>query len=284
MELRIGTRGSKLALLQTQRVVKKLEKEVPDIEVEVKVIRTAGDLRHGRAGFGMFVNEINRAVLRGDIDIGVHSLKDLPTRLPKGLELACVPERLDPNDALISRSGVNLYNLPQRSVIGTSSSRRKAEIFHLRPDLKTRKIRGNIDTRIKKMKDGFYDAVVISWAALERLGLWKEAAQKFTFEEMVPAVGQGAIGVVCKKGGVHFLDKINDELAWREVTCERAFLAELGVGCRACAGAVAKTGSGTIELTAMVHVGGRVLLKLKGRDPTELGKKAGRMLWRAKST
>lgn len=285
MKLKIGTRGSRLAILQTGIVVEKLKTVIPDLREDIKTIKTAGDLRRGKVSTGAFVNEINRAVLRGMIDIGVHSLKDLPTRLPRGLELACVPDRATPNDALVSRDNVGLFNLPKGSVIGTDSPRRIAEISSLRPDLKFKKIRGNIETRIRKVDEGLYDGAIIALAALERLGIRDRAAQVLGLEEVVPAPGQGALGVVSRRGaGSGFLKKINDARAWTEVTCERTFLEELGSGCRGGAGAIAKIKGKDIELIAVVHDGGRRLIKLTGRDPVALGRRAGKILCWAKST
>lgn len=285
MRIRIGTRGSRLALLQTRRVVEKMKAVVPNLKEELKVIKTSGDLRRTKISSGMFVNEINQAVLKGEIDIGIHSLKDLPTKLPRGLSLACVPERLTPNDAFISRDGADLHSLPKGSVLGTSSPRRRAEIAHLRPDLKFEDIRGNIETRIEKMERGLCDGIIVALAALQRLGLQKRVVQLFEPDEIVPAVGQGALAVVCKEGKTRdFLRKINNRHAWREVMCERAFLTELGLGCKACVGAVAQAKGKNIELIAVAHEGGRRLLKLKGPDPIELGKKAGVMMRQAKST
>lgn len=280
MRVKVGTRGSRLAILQTRRVIEKMKTVIPNLKEEIKVIKTSGDMRRTKISPGAFVNEINQLVLRGKIDIGVHSLKDLPTRIPQGLSLACVPERLAPNDALISRDNVGLYSLPEGSVLGTSSPRRKAEIAHLRPYLKFDDIRGNIDTRIRKMERGLYDGIIVALAALQRLGLQKRMAQKFELDEVVPAAGQGALAVVCKRDG-DFLDKIsqiNDEVAWCETMCERTFMEKLRFDCKTPAGAVARLMGGEIELTVVVHRNGRQLLKLRGRDPKNLGMKAAEMV------
>jgi hydroxymethylbilane synthase len=284
VRLRIGTRGSRLALIQTRAVVDKLKAVVPDLEEDIRVIKTSGDSRRGKIVRGMFVNEINRAVLKGEIDIGVHSLKDLPTRLPKKLEIACVPERKSPNDALVSRGSLDLQGLPLGAVIGTDSRRRIAELSFIRPDLRFRKIRGNIETRIRKVDEGLCDGVIVALAALERLEIEGNVAQVFGLEEIVPAPGQGAIAVVSKRNTeLSFLKRINDARSWSEVTCERAFLEELGSGCRGGAGAVARAKGRNIKLIAVVHDGGRKLIELTGRDPIKLGRKAGRVLCRAKS-
>ncbi|MFN4133240.1 MAG: hydroxymethylbilane synthase [Candidatus Hadarchaeales archaeon] len=283
MKVRIGTRGSRLALAQTQRVIKKLKAVAPKLKPEVMVIRTSGDAGL-RKKPGAFVNEINMALLEGKIDIGVHSLKDLPTKLPGGVVLACVPERLRPNDALVSRENTDIWKLPSGAVIGTDSPRRVAELSSLRPDLKFKEIRGNVDTRIRKIEDGIYDATVVALAALERLGL-NRAAQIFKLDEVVPAVGQGALAITARVDMIYpFLKKINDQKAWIETTCERVFLESLGGGCKSGAGAVARVMNGKIQLICVVHRGGRRLLKLTGSDPVELGRKAGVMLCQARST
>lgn len=279
MRIRIGTRGSRLALLQTQRVMKKMKAAIPNLKEEVRVIKTSGYLRKN-VSQGMFVNEINRAVLDGDIDIGIHSLKDLPIRLPRGLSLACVPERLAPNDALISRDGADLYSLSKRSILGTSSPRRRAEIARLRSDLRFKDVRGNIETRIQKMESGFYDGIVVALAAIQRCGLLKLVAQRFGLDEVVPAAGQGALAVVCRRDE-DLLDKIpliNDEVAWRETICERTFMEKSRFSCKTPAGAVAKSTNRKIELIAVIHRGGRRLLKLKGQNPIELGTKAAEIM------
>ncbi len=285
MKIKIGTRGSKLALVQTRIVVKKLKGVVPDIEEEIKIIETSGDTSGRKIVRGMFVNDINRDVLRGEVDIGVHSLKDLPTELPKGLEIACVPERRSPNDALISRGNLKLFELKKGAVIGTDSPRRTAEVSHLRPDLKFEGIRGNIETRIRKVDEGLYDGTIIALAALERLGMKRRASQIFKLDEVVPAPGQGALAVVSKKGGrLGFLKKINDDNAWKEVACERAFLEGVGSGCRGGVGAVARVRGKRTELIAVIHDGGRKLVRINGDDPISLGKEAAGIICKAKST
>lgn len=275
MRIRIGTRGSKLALLQVRRVVMKLKSIIPRLEVKVKVIPTSGDFGQGR--FGRFVREINRAVLEGGVDAGVHSLKDLPTKLPKGLRLACVPERLDPNDVLVVRGGSSLDDLPSKATVGTSSPRRRAELLHFCPNLRVVEIHGDLIARLNKMEAGFCDALVVARAALERLGMLYRVSYEFGLHEFVPAAGQGAIGVVCKEGELEFLAEVNDHRAWMETTCERAFMRELGPNLRSTAAAVARAEDG-IKLIAVVHAGGRQILELEGENPEEVGAQAAKIL------
>lgn len=280
MRVRIGTRGSNLAMIQTQRVIEKVKSIIPNLVPEVKIIKTSGDMRQNIVESGIFVNEINKAVLQKKVDIGIHSLKDLPTKLPKGLTLACIPERLSPNDVLLSRDNSGLYELPSGAIIGASCPRRKAEIKHLRQDLRLDVIRGNIETRIKKMQDGHYDGIIMALAALERLGLQGLISQLFKLEEVVPAPGQGALAVVCREDDDlgQKMTEINDEKAWQETTCERTFLEKLKFGCMSSAGAVARSKSGKIQLIAVIHHGGRLLLKLGGKEPRALGEKAARVI------
>lgn len=277
MRVRIGTRGSELALLQARSVAEQIESVQSDVYTELVEIETSGDRGRGGKGPGMFVKEVNRAVAEGEVDIGVHSLKDLPTDIPTELSLACVPERLSPNDVLVSPSGNDIHSLPSGSIIGTGSLRRKAEISAQRSDLEFEKIRGNVDTRIGKVEGGEYDALITSMAALERLGLTEKAVQEFEFEEVVPAAGQGSLGVVKRTGdgNVDFLNSIYDEDFHREAICERAYLKELGLGCRAGAGIIARVKDAEIKSLAVLHDSeGRRLVKLRGKDPAELGRRA----------
>lgn len=278
--VKVGTRGSKLALVQTQRVIEKLKEAIPDLELEIKVIKTTGDLSLRTSTAGIFVDEINRALVNGEIDMGIHSLKDLPTKLPPGIKLACVPERLAPNDVLVSRDGSTLYELPSGSIVGTSSPRRRAEILNIRPDLVISDMRGNVPTRLESVESGRYDAAVFARAGLERLNLTEKISQEFNLEEVVPAPGQGALGVVCRSDDEEIFDKllrINDKDAWRETICERTFAKALGLGCEMPMGAVARMVGDQIELIAVVHSNGRRMLRLGGRDPVELGRGAARI-------
>lgn len=281
MKVRIGTRGSELALIQTRAVISKLKSVSPDIETEVKIIKTAGDKSRKITGEGVFVKEINRTVLEGEADVGVHSLKDLPTSLPEQLTLSCVPERLDPSDVLVTKNGDELEDLPSESIIGTGSPRRIAEISCIRDDLNFKKIRGNVDTRIRKVEEGKYDGLITSSAALQRLGLEDKTSQKFDCRKVVPAGGQGALGIVCREGEAqkYLLPEIDDEEKHIEAASERAFLRELGLGCRSGAGVISKHDGKQITLYGVVNnERGRKTIELSGEDPSKLGIKAAREL------
>lgn len=281
MEIKIGSRGSDLALIQTNTVMRKLKEANPAMEANIEVIKTSGDLRRKPSGDGVFVKEIDMAVLNGEIDIGVHSLKDEPTSLPKGLSLRCVPERLDPADVLVTEDGSLLEDLPGGAIIGTGSPRRRAEIARLRPDLELHDIRGNIPTRIEKVQNGGYDGLITSCAALKRMELEDVAAQKFEPSKVIPAAGQGALGVVCREGeeSKWMLTEINNEEKYRQTTCERTFLKELGLGCRSSVGAIAETVGGKIKLLGgLSNEDGRQTVEMVGKDPFEIGSKAGKVL------
>lgn len=282
MEIKVGTRGSDLALAQTKSVVSDLKSCHPNAEVEIETIKTSGDLKSKPFGDGVFVKEIDMAVLDGEIDIGVHSLKDEPTDLPEGLNLGCVPKRLNPCDVLIAKEGNNLRELKKGSLIGTGSPRRKREIGRLRPGLNFKNIRGNIPTRIEKVENGEYDALVTSYAAVDRMGLKGKISQKFDFKEVVPAAGQGALGVVCRSGEEEKLklDKLNDEEKYLQTSCERSFLRELGLGCRSGVGAIAEVEDEYLRLFGVLNEEGkeRLTVKMEGEDPIELGKRAGEVI------
>lgn len=281
MKVKIGTRGSKLARLQARRVSEKIKKVDDSLKIEIVVIETSGDRGKG-GGTGKFVKEINRAVHRGEVDIGVHSLKDLPTKIPEEVVLASFPERLTPNDVLVSSDGDSFRELPSNSVIGTGSPRRRSEISYLRSDLKFEDIRGNVDTRIEKIESGDkYDALVTSMAALERLGFREKADYQFSFREIVPAAGQGTLGVVSRRDDekVDFLSSIDDGNVNIASISERALLEELGLGCRSGVGAVAEVGEDLIKITSVLHEGGsRNIAMISGKEPEKLGREAARRL------
>jgi hydroxymethylbilane synthase len=283
--LRLGTRGSQLALAQARLVADRLEAAAPGLAVELVTIVTAGDrdqatpLAAGERP-GWFTTAIQEALQRGEVDIAVHSLKDLPTRRPQGLVIAAVPLREDPRDALVSRTGAPLRSLPPGAVVGTGSPRREAQLRELRPDLDIRPIRGNVETRIRKVREGEYDAAVVALAGLRRLGLEAEAAEIFGFEELLPAPGQGALAVECRADDARargLLARIDDPAVRLAVTAERSFLAAIEGGCSFPAAAYAEHFGTTLKLHALVASGGRIVRSKMG-GPAETAAGLGRQL------
>lgn len=260
-EIRIGTRGSQLALWQANHIKSCIEAAFPDKAVELEIIKTTGDRITDRplaavGGKGLFVKEIEAALLDGRIDLAVHSMKDMPGQLPPGLTIGAIPEREVPFDVLISRDGSLLENYPQGAVIGTSSLRRGSQIKHARPDLSIRSIRGNLDTRLKKLKSGEYDAIVLAAAGLKRLGQESEITQILDEQTMVPAVGQGALCIETRENDPDMADILGvlDHRSTRIcVEGERAFLKEIEGSCHipvACFGKL--TEEGQVIFTALV--------------------------------
>jgi hydroxymethylbilane synthase len=238
----IGTRGSPLALWQARHVAARLRAAhgLPEEAIALKVITTSGDRISDKplrnfGGKGLFTKEIDEALLEGAVDLAVHSVKDLPSLLPEGLIIAAVLPRADVRDAFISTKAESLAALPPGAVIGTSSLRRAAQLRRRRPDLGVVDFRGNVETRLRKLGDGRADATLLALAGLERLGLAAHATAIFSTDEMLPAVGQGAIGVTCRADDEATrarLDAINDWTSATAVACERAFLARLDGSCQ----------------------------------------------------
>ena len=252
--LTIGSRGSQLALWQAHHIADSLR--ALGVETRIEIIRTTGDHLQTASlvqagGKGLFTKEIEEALLAGHIDLAVHSLKDLPTDSPEGLEIAAIPARENPHDALIGRT---LAQLHSGARIGTSSQRRSAQLLLLRPDLVIEPIRGNVDTRIRKVKEGQYAASLLAVAGLHRLGLEQEIAQIFSTQEMCPAPGQGALAVQTRtRGGAKDICGRLDHRATRQaVTCERGLLAALGGGCQLPVGALAETRGSTLRVSAII--------------------------------
>jgi hydroxymethylbilane synthase len=258
--LRIGTRGSALALWQAHHV-EALIKSQPDAPgVELVRIRTEGDVRtdvplwqlRGRA---FFTKEIDKALLGNEIDIAVHSLKDLATALEPGIDLAAALQREDPRDALISRTGARLADLPRGAQVGTSSLRRRAFIARLRPDITLMELRGNVPTRIERVKSGDFDAIILASAGLRRLGLDGHISELLSPEEFPPAVSQGAIGVCMRTGDAEagrWLQKLDDRASRLATTAERALLRRLEGGCQVPLGALGTLEGDTLRLQAVV--------------------------------
>lgn len=258
VELVVGSRGSELALRQTRWVIDRLEKATPGLICRVEIIRTTGDKvadvpLANMGGRGVFVKEIEDSLIRGDIDIAVHSAKDLPTETPDLLCIGAYPDREDPRDALVSRLG-GLADLPLGAVVGTGSVRRGAQILRARPDLEIRDLRGNLDTRLRKLDNGNYDAVMLACAGLKRLGLGERIAECLEYDVCLPAVGQGALAIECRRDSEArgFLDAIDNFTIRARVTAERAFLNALGGGCQAPVAALAEADGDKLFVTGMV--------------------------------
>ncbi len=255
----IGTRGSQLALWQAQFVKDQLERLFPYLEVYLKIIKTTGDTIQDRSlvglGKGVFTKQIENALLAEDIDLAVHSLKDLPTELPEGLCIAAIPTREDPRDVLITASGLPLEDLLNGATIGTTSPRRKAQLLYMRPDLRVVDVRGNIDTRLRKLHETGLDGIILAAAGINRLHRSEVITQFFDVERMIPAVGQGALAVEAREGDTALeplLEPLNDQQTVAEVTAERSVLKSLGGGCQVPIGAYAKHVDGELSLIGVV--------------------------------
>ncbi|MFQ5815384.1 MAG: hydroxymethylbilane synthase [Candidatus Hydrothermarchaeaceae archaeon] len=253
MKLTIGTRGSKLALAQVDLVVNFLSNKFPDLRFEKKIIRTTGDNISDAplskiGGKGLFVKEIDEAVVRGEVDFAVHSAKDVPTEMLEDLEIASVPERGDIGDALISRNGGGIDDLPNGAVVGTSSLRRRAEILNYRSDIQIRDLRGNIDTRLRKLDSQEYDAIIMARAGLKRLGFADRITEELPLDSFPPSVGQGAIAIVTRKDspGKEYITAVNHPESMVRIKTERALLKSLGGGCQVPIGAVSAVNGGII--------------------------------------
>jgi hydroxymethylbilane synthase len=260
--IRIGTRGSPLALAQAGEVQQRLEAAhgAGRHAFEIRAIRTTGDRIQDRpladaGGKGLFTKEIEEALLAGEIDIAVHSMKDMPTELPAGLAVACFLPREDVRDAFIGRSAASLGALPQGAVVATSSLRRQAQVKHLRPDLAVVAMRGNVETRLRKLQEGVADATLLAMAGLKRLGLADRVTAPMSTEDMLPAVAQGAIGIETRADDLamaRLLAPINHEPTALAVTAERAFLARLEGSCRTPIAALAELAAGRLSFRGMI--------------------------------
>lgn len=256
--LRIGTRGSPLALAQAQWVAQRLRETDPGLTTTLVTIRTSGDRIIDRplsevGGKGLFVKEIEAALLAHAVDCAVHSMKDLPGDLAPGLVIAAVPEREDPTDVVLTRTGGGLCGLPQGAIVGTSSPRRMALVHAQRPDLQVCNLRGNVGTRILKLTEGEIDAVLLARAGLRRLGIEYPHVDAVDPREFLPAVGQGALGVETRADGVaELVEKIDDRASRLAVEAERAFLARVGGSCVTPLAAHATLERGFLTLRALI--------------------------------
>ena len=266
----IGSRGSRLALTQTKFIQAEIGRIAPEVETRIEIIKTSADkdvvtsLRTS-GGAGVFVKELEQALLRGEIDIAVHSMKDVPTAISDGIRLAAVPEREDARDALIIKQnfqgGVHggktapIPDLRPGARVGTGSFRRQAQLLALRPDLCIVDIRGNVDTRIRKMEDDGYDAVALALAGLSRLGMQNQISYTFSYEEMLPAPGQGALAIEVRSNDTptnEILEKLNHPHTALEVAAERDFLERLGGGCNVPIAVYARVKQGSLEMDSIV--------------------------------
>lgn len=288
--IRVGTRGSRLAIAQTEIALAALRRAHPGVRFEVVTISTKGDVDK-RPLFtmdekGIFEKEVNEAVRKGEVDFAVHSLKDVPSDLSDELVVACIPKRASPNDVLVNDKGQKLKELAPGSTVGTSSLRRAVQLTRSRPDLNVRPIRGNVETRVKKVINGEYDAVVLAEAGLTRIGMKDLIVERFGIRDFVPAPGQGAIAIVCKhdnKKLLGMLRQIEDPRSRAEVLAERALIKKVEGGCRFPLGAVAMTSGDRITLYASVFSADgsrniRVKKVGKASDPEKLGNMAASML------
>ena len=288
----IGSRGSKLALWQSEWVKARLEELRPGAEIRIEVIKTSGDMMLNVplaviGGKGVFTKELEEALLAGDIDLAVHSLKDLPTTLPDNLAISAITEREDARDALILREGTaaegaSLGKLTPGAVVGTSSLRRQAQLKHLRPDVEIKDLRGNVDTRLRKLDEGGYDAIILASAGLRRLGFERRISAALDHAEMLSAVGQGALGIETRADDprtaplVSLLEHAPTRAA---CTAERALLFALGGGCQVPIAAHAVVSGDTLRLDALVAaLDGRTVIREHLEDDAGHAARAGETL------
>jgi hydroxymethylbilane synthase len=297
--IRIGTRGSRLARWQANWVAERLRGLHPELTVELVEIKTQGDRDQNSplttiGGVGLFTKEIQRSVQSGSVDVAVHSLKDVPTQGPTDLILAAVPVRDEVSDALVAPKHIALENLPAGARVGTGSPRRRAQVLFLRPDLELVSLRGNVETRLNRTLDGGLDAVVLAWAGLRRLGLERHVTQRLGPPGFLPAVGQGALAIECRRDDLPVLTLIkplDDSTARRSVQAERTVMAALEGGCTLPLAAwardvnedEAKPDRLVLALDAAVYDPDgrdRVLVTLHGplADPEDLGRRAAQAL------
>lgn len=274
----IGTRGSQLALWQAEWVQTRLQEIAPSVSVRLKRIRTSGDkildvplAKIG--GKGLFVKEIEEALSRGDIDLAVHSMKDVPSVLPEGLAIACIPAREDARDALLTRDCVAFQDLPAGAKVGTSSLRRQAQLLAHRPDLNVVMLRGNVNTRLRKLQEGEFDAIVLAAAGLTRLGWTRHVTEYLPPALSLPAVGQGALGIESRADDTfvrELLDPINDHLTSIAVSAERAFLDRLEGGCQVPIAGHAVIEDQTVQFEGLVaNVDGTQVIRDRIEGPVE---------------
>jgi hydroxymethylbilane synthase len=286
----VGSRRSNLALTQTKWVINQLKEAGVPNEFEIKEIVTKGDrildvMLSKVGGKGLFVKEIEQAMYDKEIDIAVHSMKDMPSVMPDGLVISSIPVREDPRDAFVSKNNIALKDLPEGAIVGTSSLRRAAQVLKARPDINIKWIRGNIETRIRKLHEEDYDAIILAASGLKRAGHDQGIVTEYLEPELVvPAVGQGALAIECREDDQEIreiLNKINDSYTTRTVTAERTFLHLLDGGCQVPIGGYAYLEEDDVILTALVGTpDGKTILKeiVRGTDPKTVGEEAATLL------
>ena len=266
----IGSRGSQLALWQANWVKSQLENLHGNADISIRVITTSGDKIKDVplskiGGKGLFVKEIEEALLAKEIDLAVHSMKDVPIEIPSQLEISIITKRENPLDALISKNGKKLADLPQGATIGTSSLRRSSQLLNHRNDFKIHPLRGNVDTRLKKVEEGKYDAILLASAGLNRLGWSNRITEEISHEIIIPAMGQGALGIETRLGDsktYNFISSLNHEQTNYEVSAERALVGKLDGGCQVPIGAYAKIEDNLITLKGLVaSLDGKIIHK-----------------------
>ncbi len=290
-KLVVGSRRSKLALTQSRQFIEKLKEVQPDLDIEIKEIVTKGDQIVDRqlskvGGKGLFVKEIQQALFDHEIDFAIHSLKDVPSELPEGLTLGCVPDREIPFDAFISKNHVQLQDLPHGSIVGTSSLRRGAQILAKYPNLEIKWIRGNIDTRLHKLETEDYDAIILAAAGLRRMGWSDDIVTQYLEQDMlIPAIGQGALGIECRSDDdelLELLTKVHNQSVAECVTAERTFLKEMNGSCQVPIGGYATVGdNGQLSFTGLIMSPDgkqRFEHSVTGQNPVELGKEVSDVL------
>ena len=292
MKIVVGTRGSKLAVTQTNWVIDKLKEKHPSVEFEVKIIKTKGDLIQNVSldkigDKGLFVKEIEQQLIDGEIDMAVHSMKDMPSSLPEGLKFASVPKREDPRDVLILKDGYNsLEDLPQGATIGTGSKRRKYQLLNHRPDLNIVSIRGNVDTRIRKIKDENLDGIVLAASGILRVGLEEKISCYLSTDIVVPAPAQGALAIEIRKDNDEVekvINSLKDEMTEIQVAAERGFLDGVNGSCHIPMGAYCQIEGDKLNLTGLFGDGEGNALIIKSvqgniESPRELGYELAKLI------
>lgn len=292
MKIRVGTRGSNLALIQTNWTIDKLKEKFPEVEFEIKIIKTKGDkilhLSLDKIGDkGLFVKEIESQLLEGEIDLAVHSMKDMPAEVVEGLKFAAVPKREDPRDVIILRDGIERFeDLPKGAIIGTGSKRRKYQLLRKRPDLKIVPIRGNIETRISKIETENLDGIVLAASGVKRANLEDKITEYLPVDLMIPAPAQGALALEIReedKNLENMISEIKDEISQIQVDAERSYLSEIDGSCHIPMGAYCKVEGENLFITGIFgdEEGKKITvasLEGKKNNPKELGKKLAELI------